>query len=142
MLSHDAGVIVNVAAPQSHKRGGPGASIHYAAAKGAVVTMTMGVARVYSRRKAFARCLSLQAQSIRRSRPAAGTSEEFVEKARADVRQWAGLAARMKFGEMVLFMCSDALRLHDGGYGLHQRRGRLALSAKPPHTRCRLIRLC
>jgi 3-oxoacyl-[acyl-carrier protein] reductase len=40
-------VIVNVAS-QSHKRGGPGSSVHYAAAKGAVVTMTMGVAREFA----------------------------------------------------------------------------------------------
>jgi 3-oxoacyl-[acyl-carrier protein] reductase len=47
MFNYDAGVIVK-AAPQSQKRSGPGASIHYVAAKGAVVTMTMGVARVFA----------------------------------------------------------------------------------------------
>ena len=40
MLANGHGVIVNVAS-MSHKRGGPGASVHYAAAKGAVLTMTL-----------------------------------------------------------------------------------------------------
>ena len=41
------GVIVNVGS-MAHRRGGPGSSVHYAAAKGAVVTMTMGVAREFA----------------------------------------------------------------------------------------------
>ena len=36
MLENGGGVIVNVAS-MSHKRGGPGASVHYASAKGAVL---------------------------------------------------------------------------------------------------------
>ena len=44
MLKNQFGVIVNVAS-MAHRRGGPGYSIHYAAAKGAVVSMTLGVAR-------------------------------------------------------------------------------------------------
>ena len=47
MLKNGLGVIVNMAS-MAHRRGGPGSSIHYAAAKGAVVTMTMGVAREYA----------------------------------------------------------------------------------------------
>ena len=47
MLDNGGGVIVNVAS-MSHKRGAPGSSIHYAAAKGAVVTMTLGVAREFA----------------------------------------------------------------------------------------------
>ena len=42
MLEHGGGVIVNTAS-MAHIRGGGGHSIHYASAKGAVVTMTMGV---------------------------------------------------------------------------------------------------
>ena len=41
------GVIVNMAS-MAHRRGGPGSSIHYAAAKGAVVSMTLGVAREFA----------------------------------------------------------------------------------------------
>ncbi len=47
MLKNGHGVIVNMAS-MAHRRGGPGSSIHYAAAKGAVVSMTMGVAREYA----------------------------------------------------------------------------------------------
>ena len=47
MLKNKLGVIVNMAS-MAHRRGGPGSSIHYAAAKGAVVTMTMGVAREFA----------------------------------------------------------------------------------------------
>jgi NAD(P)-dependent dehydrogenase (short-subunit alcohol dehydrogenase family) len=105
MLSHDAGVIVNVAS-QSHKRGGPGASIHYAAAKGAVVTMTMGVAREFAAQGI--RALSISPGPIDTPfQAAAETPPEFVEKARADVPM--GRFGRPdEIGEMVLFMCSDA----------------------------------
>ena len=47
MLDNKFGVIVNMGS-MSHRRGGPGSSVHYAAAKGAVVTMTMGVAREFA----------------------------------------------------------------------------------------------
>lgn len=105
MLSHDAGVIVNVAS-QSHKRGGPGASIHYAAAKGAVVTMTMGVAREFAAQGI--RALSISPGPIDTPfQAAAETPPEFIEKARADVPM--GRFGRPdEIGEMVLFMCSDA----------------------------------
>jgi 3-oxoacyl-[acyl-carrier protein] reductase len=105
MLSYDAGVIVNVAS-QSHKRGGPGASIHYAAAKGAVVTMTMGVAREFAGQGI--RALSISPGPIDTPfQAAAETPPEFIEKARADVPM--GRFGRPdEIGEMVLFMCSDA----------------------------------
>src|SRR5450631_1274903 len=47
MLKNKFGVIVNVAS-MAARRGGPGSSVHYAAAKGAVATMTMGVAREFA----------------------------------------------------------------------------------------------
>jgi NAD(P)-dependent dehydrogenase (short-subunit alcohol dehydrogenase family) len=43
------GVIVNMAS-MAARRGAPGSSIHYAAAKGAVVSMTLGVAREFADR--------------------------------------------------------------------------------------------
>ena len=46
MLERGHGVIVNIAS-MAHRRGGPGHSTHYASAKGAVVTLTMGVAREF-----------------------------------------------------------------------------------------------
>ena len=61
------GVIVNMAS-MAHRRGGPGTSVHYAAAKGAVVSMTLGVAREFADRGI--RCLSISlGRSGRRSRP-------------------------------------------------------------------------
>ena len=47
MLANRHGVIVNMAS-MAHRRGGPGSSIHYAVAKGAVVSMTLGVAREFA----------------------------------------------------------------------------------------------
>jgi NAD(P)-dependent dehydrogenase (short-subunit alcohol dehydrogenase family) len=47
MLANKFGVIVNMGS-MAHRRGGPASSVHYAAAKGAVVTMTMGVAREFA----------------------------------------------------------------------------------------------
>src|SRR3712207_6137615 len=55
MLESSHGVIVNVAI-MSHKRGGPGASVHYAPAKGAVLTMTLGVAREFAGQIGRASC--------------------------------------------------------------------------------------
>ena len=46
MIENNHGVIVNIAS-MAHRRGGPGHSTHYASAKGAVVTLTMGVAREF-----------------------------------------------------------------------------------------------
>src|SRR5690242_4865672 len=67
MLAQKHGVIVNMAS-MAHRRGGPGSSVHYAAAKGAVVTMTMGVAREFA--NVGIRALSISpSRSERRSRP-------------------------------------------------------------------------
>ena len=46
-VANKSGVIVNMAS-MAHRRGAPGSSIHYAAAKGAVVSMTLGVAREFA----------------------------------------------------------------------------------------------
>src|SRR6202007_1576471 len=43
-LANKSGVIVNMAS-MAHRRGGPGSSVHYPAAKGEVGTLTLGVAR-------------------------------------------------------------------------------------------------
>src|SRR5499433_779036 len=56
MLQNRHGVIVNMAS-MAHRRGGPGSSVHYAAAKGAVVSMTLGVAREFAQNGI--RCLSI-----------------------------------------------------------------------------------
>ena len=98
-------VIVNVAS-MSHKRGGPGASVHYAAAKGAVLTMTLGVAREFADRGI--RCLSISPGPVNTPfARAADTSPELVQKFIADVPM-KRMGEPEEIGELVLFVCSDA----------------------------------
>ena len=105
MLEQGGGVIVNVAS-MSHKRGAPGSSIHYAAAKGAVVTMTLGVAREFADRGI--RCLSISPGPVRTAfQEAAKTSPELMERFKNDVPM-KRFAEPEEIGELVLFMCSDA----------------------------------
>ena len=105
MLGNGQGTIVNVAS-MSHKRGGPGASVHYAAAKGAVLTMTLGVAREFADRGI--RCLSISPGPVNTAfAGAAATTPDLVEKFVADVPM-KRMAEPEEIGELVLFMCSDA----------------------------------
>ncbi|PPR64920.1 MAG: 4-formylbenzenesulfonate dehydrogenase TsaC1/TsaC2 [Alphaproteobacteria bacterium MarineAlpha4_Bin2] len=105
MLEKGGGVIVNVAS-MSHKRGGPGTSIHYAASKGAVVTMTLGVAREFADRGI--RCLSISPGPVRTAfQEAANTPPELMERFKNDVPM-KRFAEPEEIGELVLFMCSDA----------------------------------
>ena len=68
----------------SHRRGGPGSSVHYAAAKGAVVTMTMGVAREFATQGI--RALSISPGPIRTPfQAAASSSPELVQRFLDDV---------------------------------------------------------
>lgn len=103
MLKNGKGVIVNMAS-LAHKRGGPGVDIHYASAKGSVVTMTLGVAREFAARGI--RCLSISPgpvdtpfQSI--------LPPELRERSRDNVPM-KRFGRPEEIGEMVLFMCSDA----------------------------------
>ena len=104
MLERKAGVIVNMAS-MAVKRGGPGTSVHYAAAKGAVNSMTLGVAREFADRGI--RCLSISPGPIRTPfQEAASTSPEILKRFLDDVpMKRFGEAAEI--GELVLFMCSD-----------------------------------
>jgi 3-oxoacyl-[acyl-carrier protein] reductase len=77
------GVIVNMAS-MAARRGGPGSSVHYAAAKGAVVSMTLGPFQ-----------------------SAAQTSPELVQRFLEDVPM-KRFGEPEEIGELVLFMCSDA----------------------------------
>jgi NAD(P)-dependent dehydrogenase (short-subunit alcohol dehydrogenase family) len=105
MLANAFGVIVNVGS-MAHKRGGPGASVHYAAAKGAVVTMTMGVAREFA--KQGIRALSISPGPINTPfAAAAASSPDLVAQFLADVPM-GRFGAPEEIGELVLFMCSDA----------------------------------
>jgi len=105
MLANKAGVIVNMAS-MAHRRGGPGSSIHYAAAKGAVVTMTMGVAREFATQGI--RALSISPGPIKTPfQEAAQSSPELVQRFLDDVPM-GRFGAPEEIGELVLFLCSDA----------------------------------
>jgi len=105
MLKNRFGAIVNVAS-MAHRRGGPGSSIHYAAAKGAVVTMTMGVAREFAAQGI--RALSISPGPIKTPfQDAAGSSPELVQRFLEDVPM-KRFGEPEEIGELVLFMCSDA----------------------------------
>jgi len=105
MLANKFGVIVNTGS-MSHRRGGPGSSVHYAAAKGAVVTMTMGVAREFAAQGI--RALSISPGPVRTPfQAAASSSPELVQRFLDDVPM-KRFGEPEEIGELVLFMCSDA----------------------------------
>ena len=105
MLENKFGVIVNVGS-MAHRRGGPGTSVHYATAKGAVVTMTMGVAREFATQGI--RALSISPGPIDTAFAAASaTSPELKQKMLDDVPM-KRFGMPEEIGELVLFMCSDA----------------------------------
>jgi 3-oxoacyl-[acyl-carrier protein] reductase len=105
MLANRHGVIVNMAS-MAARRGGPGSSVHYAAAKGAVVSMTMGVAREFVTQGI--RALSISPGPVRTPfQDAAATSPELYQQFLADVPM-KRFAEPEEIGELVLFMCSDA----------------------------------
>jgi len=107
MLKNGGGVIVNVAS-MAVKRGGPGSSVHYAAAKGAVNTLTLGVAREYA--KDNIRCLSISPGPIKTAFAAAAASSPELLKRFLDDVPMGRFGEPEEIGELVLFMCSDACR--------------------------------
>ncbi len=105
MLEQGGGVVVNMAS-WAAKRGGPGTSVHYASAKGAVTTLTLGVAREFADRNI--RCLSLSPGPVDTNfQAASGTSPELAQRFLRDIPM-NRLAQADEIGELVLFMCSDA----------------------------------
>jgi 3-oxoacyl-[acyl-carrier protein] reductase len=93
-------------ASMAHRRGGPGSSVHYAAAKGAVVSMTMGVAREFASQGI--RALSISPGPIKTPfQDAAQSSPELVQRFLEDVPM-KRFGEPEEIGELVLFMCSDA----------------------------------
>ncbi len=105
MLKNGGGVIVNVAS-MAVKRGGPGSSVHYAAAKGAVNTMTLGVAREFA--KDNIRCLSISPGPVRTAFAAAAASSPELLKRFLDDIPMGRFGEPEEIGELVLFLCSDA----------------------------------
>ena len=125
MLKNKPGVIVNMAS-MAHRRGGPGSSIHYAAAKGAVVSMTMGVAREFATQGIRALSISpgpvkTPFQDAAQSRPSCSA----ISRRRADEALRRAGRDRRAGAVHVL----GRLQFHDRGHGLCERRRRLALSA-------------
>ena len=105
MLANRHGVIVNMAR-MAHRRGGPGSSIHYAAAKGAVVSMTLGVAREFATKGV--RALSISPGPIKTPfQSAAQSSPELIKQFLSDVPMQR-FGQPEEIGELVLFICSDA----------------------------------
>ena len=124
MLANKFGVIVNVGS-MAHRRGGPGSSVHYAAAKGAVVTMTMGVAREFATQGI--RALSISPGPIDTAfAAAAATSPELKQKMLDDVpmKRFGKAGGNRRTGAVHVLGC---LRVHDRRHGLCERRRRLAL---------------
>jgi len=111
MLERKSGVIVNMAS-MAARRGGPGTSVHYAAAKGAVVSMTLGVAREFAAQGI--RCLSVSPGPIRTPfQDAAQTSPEILKRFLDDIPM-KRFGEAEEIGELVLFMCSDACNFMTG----------------------------
>ena len=111
MLAQKHGVIVNMAS-MAARRGGPGTSVHYAAAKGAVVSMTLGVAREFADRGI--RCLSISPGPIRTPfQEAANTPPEIMKRFLDDVPM-KRFGEPEEIGELVLFMCSDSCNFMTG----------------------------
>jgi 3-oxoacyl-[acyl-carrier protein] reductase len=105
MLKNGHGVIVNMAS-MAHRRGGPGSSIHYAAAKGAVVSMTMGVAREYATQGI--RALSISPGPVKTPfQASAQSSPELIERFLDDIPM-KRFGEPEEVAELVLFICSDA----------------------------------
>ena len=105
MLAGKHGVIVNMAS-MAHRRGGPGSSIHYAAAKGAVVSMTLGVAREFATQGI--RALSISPGPVKTPfQGAAQSSPELIQQFLNDVPMQR-FGEPEEIGELVLFICSDA----------------------------------
>ena len=103
MLENEHGVIVNIAS-MAHRRGGPGHSTHYASAKGAVVTLTMGVAREFV--DCGIRALSISPGPIDTAFQDI-SSPELKQRMTDDVPM-KRMGTPQEIGEMVLFMCSNA----------------------------------
>lgn len=105
MIEHKSGVIVNVAS-MAVRRGGPGTSVHYAAAKGAVNTMTIGVAREFATQGI--RCLSISPGPIDTNFAAAAATSPELKQAMLNDVPMKRFGKAEEIGELVLFMCSDA----------------------------------
>ena len=103
MIENGYGVIANIAS-MANRRDGPKHSAHYASVKGAVVTLTMGVAREFVNRGT--RALSISPGPIDTAFQSI-SSPELKKRMTNDVLM-KRIGTPEEIGEMVLFMCSYA----------------------------------
>ena len=103
MLKNGGGVIINMGS-MAHRRGGPGHSVHYAAAKGAVVTMSMGVGREYADRGI--RCMSISPGPV--ETPFHDVSSEALKESMRSQIPMGRFGRPEEIAELALFLCSDA----------------------------------
>ncbi len=103
MLENGKGVIVNMGS-MAHRGGGGGRAVHYAATKGAVVTMSMGVGREYADRGI--RCMSISPGAI--ETPFYDVSPSPPKEYLMDRIPMGRYGRPEEIGELVLFICSDA----------------------------------
>jgi 3-oxoacyl-[acyl-carrier protein] reductase len=103
MLSQKSGVIVNIASVAA-KVGGAGNSIHYASSKGAVDTMTMGIAREFASQGI--RCLSISPGVVDTAFHTETPPE--VLQGYNSLTPMGRMAAPEEIAETILFVCSDA----------------------------------
>ena len=103
MLEKGEGVIVNIASVAA-RIGGAGNSVHYAAAKGAVDTMTLGIGREFADRGI--RCLSISPGLV--DTPFHDTTPQAVLDNYAAQIPMGRFAQPEEIAETVLFVCSDA----------------------------------
>ncbi|MBH67704.1 MAG: short-chain dehydrogenase [Rhodospirillaceae bacterium] len=103
MLENGAGVIINIASVAA-KVGGGGNSVHYASSKGAVDTMTLGIAREFARKGI--RCLSISPGLV--DTAFHNTTPPEVKKEYEDLTPMGRMALPEEIAETILFACSDA----------------------------------
>ena len=103
MLEKGSGVIVNIASVATWV-GGAGNSVHYAASKGAVHTMTLGIGREFA--KDNIRCLSISPGMIESAFH--DTTPKDVQEHYASQIPMQRMGQTSEIAEAVLFACSDA----------------------------------
>lgn len=103
MLEKGYGVIVNMASI-AHRTGGPAKSPHYASAKGAVQTLTLGVGREFADRGI--RALSISPYVI--DTPFHDINEPGMNEAALANIPMGRTGRPEEIGELALFLCSDA----------------------------------
>ncbi|HAT34750.1 MAG TPA: short-chain dehydrogenase [Rhodospirillaceae bacterium] len=109
MLEQGKGVIVNMAS-NATRTGGAAKSPHYASAKGAVHTLTIGVGREFGAQGV--RCLSLSPSAV--DTPFQDISSQEMLDASISGNPMNRMGRPEEIAELVLFTCSDACEFING----------------------------